>query len=364
MLRQPRETGPSTGRIPAPRLRAESARRVRLRKDPGAPAERLRPPETRIRGVSLCPTFPRGIHPSVPDGGGAIAARYPDPRFAVFSQPNAGPGAARNTGIRHARGELVAVLDADDTWDPEYLESSVALLDAHPAAAAVSSGYIEYPEVVSKKPMWLARGFTDGLHGVTPETGAVRLVHTVAYMHCCTTVARAVVLRRLGGFHENHCRYAEDAALWLKVVLNEPVYFQLRALTHFHREYSDLSHPGRAHPVEPFLANLSDVLRACPQSLKPLLNRFLTVRACKTAAVLGYWGEWREARTLVRRFVASRDWRVPLFASPLAGCTPLAGLAGAAWRSLRPAATPAPAPVPIPEALPAPAPHRAAAGGK
>ena len=46
-----------------------------------------------------------------------------DPRLIVFSQANAGPAAARNTGMRHARGNYIAFLDSDDAWYPAYLST-------------------------------------------------------------------------------------------------------------------------------------------------------------------------------------------------------------------------------------------------
>src|SRR6186997_23107 len=49
----------------------------------------------------------------VEDMGGAV--RY-------FYQANGGAAAARNFGISHARGELVAFLDSDDVWVPQALD--------------------------------------------------------------------------------------------------------------------------------------------------------------------------------------------------------------------------------------------------
>lgn len=51
-----------------------------------------------------------------------------DPRIRFIRQANAGGGAARNTGIDHARGTFVAFLDSDDAFLPGHLESMHALL--------------------------------------------------------------------------------------------------------------------------------------------------------------------------------------------------------------------------------------------
>lgn len=64
------------------------------------------------------------------DGSERIAQCYAerDARIHVFSQPNGGSAAARNNGIRRAVGRYIALLDADDMWEPYFLESQIALL--------------------------------------------------------------------------------------------------------------------------------------------------------------------------------------------------------------------------------------------
>lgn len=49
-------------------------------------------------------------------------------RIKVFDQPNGGSAAARNNGIRRAVGRYIALLDADDTWMPYFLESQLELM--------------------------------------------------------------------------------------------------------------------------------------------------------------------------------------------------------------------------------------------
>jgi hypothetical protein len=250
------------------------------------------------------------------DDGPDRVRRRSDLRIRFVSQPNAGPGAARNRGLAEIRGTLVAFLDADDAWAPEYLENAARAFERlGEDVATVTCGYIDWPDNVSREPLWRGRGLTDGVHRVDAATSATRLMDMLTYMWPCSTVARTAIVRRWGGFYDRDgARYAEDAVLWLKVLLNHPVCFQMKPLAHFHREASSLSsNYAGARPVEPFLLDPDEVAAVCPPDLRPLLERFYAARACKTACMLSLWGDLDRARQLVRRFVTRQDWTSPYF---------------------------------------------------
>ncbi len=271
------------------------------------------------------------------DDGAAILADYPDARFRLIRQANAGPGAARNAGLAQARGEFIAFLDADDEWLPNYLHESVRLLeDSDPEVASVTCGYFEYPSGQSLESMWRKRGLTNGVHRVDAETEPALVVSMLAYMSPCSTLTRAEVIRKWGGFYDREkCAFGEDAFLWLKVLLNETVAFNLKPLVQFHREASGLSkNLNGSRPVEPFLEDPSEIDAACPPALRNLLSQVLAIRAAKTACVLGYWGHWREARSLVRRFTSTKNWRLPYHASAVVCSTPVGSVLGASWRAV------------------------------
>lgn len=56
-----------------------------------------------------------------------------DKRFVVVHQKNGGLSAARNTGLKHAKGDLITFLDPDDWIHPEYLQRLVELKEKHNA---------------------------------------------------------------------------------------------------------------------------------------------------------------------------------------------------------------------------------------
>jgi hypothetical protein len=71
------------------------------------------------------------------DDGGTDASMdivrgFSDPRIRIVCQENRGLAGARNTGIAHARGEFVALLDSDDIWHPEKLALHYIHLMANP----------------------------------------------------------------------------------------------------------------------------------------------------------------------------------------------------------------------------------------
>src|SRR5688572_9571182 len=71
----------------------------------------------------------------------AIVERYAleDPRIRLLRQANAGPSAARNHGMRAARGPFFAFLDSDDQWLPQFLEHQLAVFAEYPDTSLVTA---------------------------------------------------------------------------------------------------------------------------------------------------------------------------------------------------------------------------------
>jgi glycosyltransferase involved in cell wall biosynthesis len=263
------------------------------------------------------------------DSGPARVRAFPDPRVRVIHQENAGPGAARNRGIAEAKGDLLAFLDADDQWMPDYLERAIGYLDAEPEIAAVTFSWVDQPAGLCCAPALQRRGLVGGIQPISPSLSPSVMVAMIIFMWPVTTVVRAEVVRRFGGFYEKGARYGEDGHLFVKVLLNEPVRFDLQPGAHFYRNASSLSGNRRAmRPIEPFLTDPGDLRRVCPEPLRGLLEGFLCMRALKTSCTLAYWGHWREGAALRRRFSHRGCRWEPMRLISLVATTPLGALAG------------------------------------
>ena len=75
------------------------------------------------------------------DNGEKIVKQYHDSRIYLIEERGRGVSEARNQGVDAARAELIAFLDADDEWLPQFLETILKLREKYPEAGIYATGY-------------------------------------------------------------------------------------------------------------------------------------------------------------------------------------------------------------------------------
>ena len=127
-------------------------------------------------------------------------------KVRYFAQSNRGVGAARNRGLREARGKYVAFVDSDDQWLPEKLEKQIPVLEEKPNLGfvyAVAEVVDENGKSLGNKP---AEAHPDTL------TELLRM----NFIPVLTVVARREYIQAVGGFDEGLSGY-DDYHLWIRL---------------------------------------------------------------------------------------------------------------------------------------------------
>lgn len=132
-----------------------------------------------------------------------------DARLRYIYQTNQGMSSARNLGIRHARSDFVAFLDADDYWLPRKLELQLALLEEDKSRGLVYGGY----QLVDAEGGLLAIRY--------PEISQVNLVKRLVLGNIISGSSTTSVVRKecfaLVGLFDETIRYAGDWDMWLRI---------------------------------------------------------------------------------------------------------------------------------------------------
>ena len=144
--------------------------------------------------------------------------------YKIINQPNAGVSAARNNGVAASHGDYVAFLDADDWWEPTYLERMAQLIEDYPEAGLYASNYYYHKDGVNIIKVDIPTGYFNypkeyfKNFAMPIWTGATVIPHNV--------------YDESGGFPVG-IKLGEDFLLWSKIALHYPVAFLNEPLAYY-----------------------------------------------------------------------------------------------------------------------------------
>lgn len=167
-------------------------------------------------------------------------AGYHDERMRVVRTENRGVGAALSLGVREARGEFIARMDADDIAAPNRLERQLAAMESMPEVGVVDSGV----HLMDRQGRPLPDDVTDAFFSRAERRW--RLMWRNAVVHP-TVMLRKSVLDRTGENYRPRV-IAEDYDLWLRLVPHTEFYRLPEQLLWYRRHAESVTAKwGRQH---------------------------------------------------------------------------------------------------------------------
>ena len=249
------------------------------------------------------------------DDGPSLVQAIDDERLQLIRQDNHGPGHARNQGLLAAASPYVAFLDADDEWLPNFLEVTLGHLRDHPDCALCVTGQYRGEKRSDWGNILSSLGLMSGQWQLPLELPSEQYKPNIDVLHSGAIVCDRTIVNRFGGFYDKHrCTYGEDIYLWLQVILNYPIYRDLRPLLWYHTEASALAVWQQVRPPWPLLLEPAPIRQSCPESHRPILESIFNTYAAIAAYRATTVEDLATANRLFETFPDARkqmfqDWR-------------------------------------------------------
>ena len=171
------------------------------------------------------------------DGSAEIVESLHIPRLRLVHRENAGVSAARNLGIREAKGEFVAFLDADDEWMPHYLATQLSLAERYPDCDVFATDYVFCNAGGKTSPTIIRRLPFSGEDGcLTNYFEVASCSHPPLWTS--TVMVRKSAILTIGGFPEG-VKSGEDLLTWARLAARYKIAYSRKPGAVFNQLPSD-----------------------------------------------------------------------------------------------------------------------------
>lgn len=233
--------------------------------------------------------------------------RFDDSRIRLIRQENCGEGASRNNGVAVARHDLVAFLDADDEWKPDFLLHIQRLYRNFPDCGAYATAYeaVEsdgstvYPRVTGVPPApWI---------GIIPNLFTM-MQHGAPFMPSSVAMPKDAY-RDLNGFPEGITQGA-DRMMWICLGMKYPIAYSPSRQVVYHLDATNRA-SGTLRPQTAAADMIDRMLEDCqvPLALVEDVSDFSAYLKIHKARALVTDGQGKSARTLLMRVKHNRKYR-------------------------------------------------------
>lgn len=166
-----------------------------------------------------------------------------DSKIRLVNQNNAGVSIARNTGVKEAKCNWIAFLDADDQWAPSYLETIRELHVHFPEATVLGTAYILQNYSGEQKKITLNKLPFSGKKGLLTNYFKVGACSEAPLWSSAIVVAKDRLLD-IGGFPEG-VTSGEDLITWARLAIKNKIAYSTEAHSFF---IQDAAHTYDALP--------------------------------------------------------------------------------------------------------------------
>ena len=228
----------------------------------------------------------------------SIVRAIRDPRLRLMTNDSAGVSAARNLGARHASGEWLLFLDADDRMRPGAVAALLAAARGAPRAVLVYGDY----NTIDSEGRQIGR--RDLLKGRRKPSGDVltRLAAGNFIVNGGIALARAEAFRAIGGF-DTSLRYCEDWHCWCRLAAIGEFEFASKLLLDYRLHTANTMNAAIRTPQDffPAIARVFDdglILARLPAGTAAGLRQAAEIHLVTYSAMQAVrFGRYREAFT-------------------------------------------------------------------
>ncbi|TDU39517.1 glycosyl transferase family 2 [Gelidibacter sediminis] len=205
------------------------------------------------------------------DGSKSVLASFSDDKIYYYEQENQGVSASRNLAISKAKSNYIALLDADDLWEPTYLETIYQLIQSFPEYYVfATSVLIETPNDVIPS-IYSIDNLKDNDVCVLDyfESSTINSLLTSS-----SVVLHKSVFEKIG-IYNTSIKNGEDTDLWIRIGIHYQIVFKNQALVTYRFQEQSLSNNATRLIDKPALDNYAQ-LETTNRGLKKFLdlNRF------------------------------------------------------------------------------------------
>ena len=208
------------------------------------------------------------------DGSLAIVYGWKDARIKVIDQLHEGVSAARNRAIAEAQADLIAFLDADDEWAPDFLETIFRLRSTFPSCDVFATQYtfctsdgMKRPALVRGLPGCFREGILDDYFDIASFSEPPLWTSAVA--------VNKLALTTIGGFQVG-ITSGEDLLTWSRLALQYNIAYCGEPKAYFWGPFNVSDRPGRFPKIPDIVGKeLAELMRKAPAESTPSVKKYL-----------------------------------------------------------------------------------------